>query len=199
MLLGTFLAPVTFIMIFNTIMLILSVRILIKSTQKVVNRHADDRNTKATMVAIIGICCIMILFGITWTFGILFIYNVSNTFQVLFAICNVLQGFCYFTFIVLFKNEGRAFWINLLKLKSYKGMFISTVVSGRNSSHPSRGRKDAGSESILLNRKANVDHPRESCSSEGTGTTSINLQKLDPIEQGIGLNVITNYVSGVYN
>ena len=185
-LLGTFLAPVTFIMIFNTIMLVLSIRILIKSTQKIVY-HVDDGNTKATMVAIIGIYCTMILFGITWTFGILFIYNVSNTFQILFAICNVLQGFCNFTFIVLFKNEGRAFWINLLKPKSYKKMFIPTVVSCCNSSHPSRGRTDAGLESIHLNRNADVDHPREFCSSEGTGTTSINLQTLDPIEQGIGL------------
>ena len=184
---GTFLAPIALVMIFNTIMLVLAVRILIKSAQKAIDQQVNDKNTKVTVVTIIGICCMMTLFGIAWTFGILSMNIVSNTFQILFAIFNVLQGFCYFAFVVLFKQEGLNFWINLLKSKSYKRNFVPAVVSDYNSSHPSHGRRDDGLELSQLDRKDDANCRRKSYFTAavlGAVTRSFGLRKLDPIEQG---------------
>ena len=122
-------------MIFNTIMLVIIVCRLINAAQKTVSHQTDDKNTKATMLPLIGIYCIVILYGTTWFYGTLSMNPISKSFQILFASFNIIQSFCYFTFIALFKEEGRNYWINLLKPRSYRRWFLPTIASDNKGFH----------------------------------------------------------------
>lgn len=119
---GLFLVPVALTIIFNIIMFILGVRVLIKSNsrkQQVIQGN-NRKSARNTMKLIVGICGLMILFGLGWTFGILTINIASKAFQYLFVIFNVFQGFYFFIFICLLGKDGRNFWIRLFRLKSFK-------------------------------------------------------------------------------
>ncbi len=169
-------------MMISTIILVIIVSRLIKAAQKTANRQADNKNTKTTILTFIGIYCVMILFATIWFCGTLFMNPISNSFQILFAIFNLIQTFCYFTFIVLFKEEGRKFWINLLKPRSCKRWSIATITSGLKCCHPSHSRRDDGLELNRFNKGANDDHQNNSYSPSSSTVTD--LKKLDPAEPG---------------
>lgn len=123
---GLFLAPVALTIIFNIVMFVLGVRVLIKSTRQKAIQGNDRKNARDTIKLVVGICGLMILFGLAWIFGILTINIASKTFQYLFVIFNVFQGFYFFVFICLLGKDGRKFWIELLRLKSFKKSHLKT-------------------------------------------------------------------------
>ena len=184
-LLGTFLAPIAMVMIFDTIVFVITVCKLTMAARKTISQQAD---TKATILPIVGIYCIMILFGTTWFSGTLSMNPVSNSSQILFAVFNVIQSFCYFVFIVLFKEEGRNFWINLLKPKSCKRWFKPTVASGHKNYHLSHSKRNDGIELSHFEKGDNNDHQTKSYSPapmSSTVTESSDLGKLDRVGPGI--------------
>ena len=123
---GLFLAPIALTTIFNIVMFVLGVRVLIKSTRQRVIQGNDRKNARNTIKLIVGICGLMILFGLAWIFGILTINIASKAFQYLFVIFNVFQGFYFFVFICLLGEDGRNFWIELLRLKLFKKSLLKT-------------------------------------------------------------------------
>lgn len=139
---GTFFGPVAVVIAFNIIMFILGVYVLIKSTrQKVI--QADNRNNiKATVKLIVGICVIMVLFGVGWIFGALTFSVPSRAFQYLFVIFSVFQGFYFFIFVCLFGKDGRKFWVGLLRLKSFKKSITK-------SSHPNEHNYQSSTQNVL--------------------------------------------------
>ena len=64
-------------------------------------------NQKTVVRLTISTMGVMALFGLTWTFGILTVREISTAFQFLFAIFNSLQGFFIFLFFCVFGKEGR--------------------------------------------------------------------------------------------
>ena len=187
-LLGTFLAPVAVVIIFYTIVLVITVCRLTIAAHKTVSQQANiNTNTRATMLSFVAIYCIMILFGTTWFYGTLSMNPLSNNSQILFAVSNVIQSFCYFAFVVLFKEEGRNFWINLLNPKSCRRWFILTVASGHRSYLPSRTRRDDRIELSHIEKGDNDDTQVKSYSPapmKSTVTESPDLGRLDHVGPG---------------
>lgn len=146
-------APVALVIIFNTIMFVLGVRVLIKSTRQKAIQGNNRKNTKTTIKLIVGICGVMIMFGLAWAFGILTVNVASKTFQYLFVIFNVFQGFYFFVFICLLGKDGRNFWFDLLKLKSFKKSFFKTTLSD---GHHSQVFKSVQTGSITVSSKNSV-------------------------------------------
>lgn len=115
-------------------MFILGVRVLIKSTRQKAIQGNNRKNTRNTIKLVIGICGLMILFGLGWVFGIMTINGASKAFQYLFVIFNVFQGFYFFIFICLVGKDGRNFWIEVFRLKSFKkGLLRSSYTDGPHS------------------------------------------------------------------
>ena len=71
-------------------------------------------NRKTVVRLTISTMGVMALFGLTWTFGILTVREISTAFQFLFAIFNSLQGFFIFLFFCVFGKEGRDLWLQVL-------------------------------------------------------------------------------------
>ena len=113
---GTFLMPIILVMIFNSVMFVLAIRVIIKSN---INKHkytkSDQQKVfKTTFKAILSITGVMILFGLTWLFGALTIGEASNASQYLFVICNAFQGFFFFVFICIISKDGRELWMYVI-------------------------------------------------------------------------------------
>ena len=128
---GTFFAPVAVIIIFNTIIFCIGLRVLIKSTRQ---KAIQGNNTRAAVKLVVGICVIMILFGIGWVFGALTINKPEKVFEYLFVIFNAFQGFYFFVFVCILGKDGRDFWINLFRMKSVKKSFAKLILRNKNNS-----------------------------------------------------------------
>lgn len=99
-------------------MFFMGLRVLVRSTRQNATARNKCSNARTAVELLVGICVLMILFGMGWIFGVLTIDVPSKVFKYIFVITNVLQGFCFFLFICLFGKDGRKFWIDLLKYKS---------------------------------------------------------------------------------
>ena len=128
-LLGTFIVPMAITILFNAIAFIVGVRILIKSARQKVVKGISKKNARATVELVVGICVIMVLFGLGWIFGILTINEASKVFQYFFVIFNVFQGFYFFIFICLFGKDGRNFWLGLVKFRSFRKSLVKSTLS----------------------------------------------------------------------
>ena len=133
-------------------MFILGVCVLIKSTRQKIIQGNDRKNARNTIKLIVGICGLMILFGLAWIFGILTINIASKVFQYLFVIFNVFQGFYFFIFICLLGKDGRNFWIELFRLKSFKKGLLKSSFTESGGQH-SQQFKSARSESTTISSK----------------------------------------------
>lgn len=63
---------------------------------------------------------VMVLFGLTWLFGILTVVPVSGlqeAFQIIFTIFNAFQGFFIFLFFCVLNREARHSWMELITVK----------------------------------------------------------------------------------
>ena len=89
-------------------------------------KQPEDKalSAKFTIKLIISIAGVMLLFGLTWFFGVFTIMGASKVFQYLFVITNGFQGFFFFLFNCVLSTEGREFWKNVLscggKIKAKK-------------------------------------------------------------------------------
>lgn len=64
----------------------------------------------------------VILFGITWVFGILVVINDSIPLQYLFCVLSGLQGLYIFLFYCIRNKKVRRFWFGLLRGENIKEM-----------------------------------------------------------------------------
>ena len=111
---GIFLAPIVIIIVFNIIMFMIGMRALIKSTREKTMR-GGRRYTRPIVELIVGVCLLMVLFGVGWLFCVLTIDKVSKVFEYVFVFLNVFQGFFIFVFICLLGKDGRNFWMGLIR------------------------------------------------------------------------------------
>lgn len=129
-------------------MFILGIRVLIKSTRQKVIQGNDRKNARNTIKLVVGICGLMTLFGLGWTFGALTINAASKAFQYLFVIFNVFQGFYFFVFFCLLGKDGRNFWIKLLRLRSFKKNLLKSSFTGGPHSQSFKFASDIASSRI---------------------------------------------------
>ena len=116
--LGTFLGPIVVTLIWNVIVFVMVTWVLVKHHRKnwkmklTRTKQPQDKSSSAqfTIKLMISIASVMILFGLTWFFGVFTIMGASKIFQYLFVITNGFQGSFFFLFNCVLSTEGREFW-----------------------------------------------------------------------------------------
>lgn len=103
----------------------LVVRVLIKHSKREIWRAKDDKDTKkvviGTIKTLLGIVCVMFMFGLSWLFGALSISGAAVVFQWLFVIFSTSQGFVLFIFFCVVGRDAREEWKRLLSCYRYQG------------------------------------------------------------------------------
>ena len=99
-------------------MYILILRVLILHTVRKKQRQGKSSMTLSEAVKmLLSFTGIMLLFGLTWIFGIFTFISepgVSYALQFLFAFFNAFQGFFIFIFFVVLSSDARSAWKSLL-------------------------------------------------------------------------------------
>ena len=113
---SAFLGPFFAILLFNTIIFVIVMSVLAKQIHKKFAGKGQANQKTAVIRLTISTMGLMALFGLTWTFGILTVCEISTAFQFLFAIFNSLQGFFIFLFFCVF---GKKFWLQVLCCITY--------------------------------------------------------------------------------
>ena len=75
---------------------------------------------------------ISVLLGLTWAFGLLSVFDSSRfVFQVLFSVCNSLQGLFIFLLLVIRPVKVRRYMFDLITGKYESGAHSSTTFTSR--------------------------------------------------------------------
>lgn len=121
---GGFLALIVVVVIFNFVIFVVVIFVLIRKSrnEQLLTVQKNKITPRDVVSRTIGICGIMSLFGLSWIFGALTINfdganEVRNTFQILFTIFTVFQGFFIFTFFCALNKEVRDSWKKVFKSK----------------------------------------------------------------------------------
>ena len=116
---ATFLGPIFVILIFNTVIFVMVIRVLIKHSRNPLACSSKQMDKKTAIRLLISIAGVMFLFGLTWLFGALTVTGfgdarASTAFQVLFVLLNAFQGFFICLFFCVFSKDARESWLELL-------------------------------------------------------------------------------------
>ena len=109
-----FLGPILALVLFNTFVCVLVVRVLIKHATRKLRDVKDSKKVKGVFKTLISVLSIMSMFGLQWLFGALTIAEASPVFQWIFILCSTLQGFFLFIFFCVLGKDVRDEWLNLL-------------------------------------------------------------------------------------
>ena len=108
------LLPVALILIINLVVLIMVMRSLtIKSNSKI---SSTQRQTGKVQARIAFFCTTLL--GLTWALALLAVGDLRYTFQLLFTICNSLQGFFIFLFYTVMNKDVQTEWKRVLNIGS---------------------------------------------------------------------------------
>ena len=110
---GVFLGPILALVLLNTIVFVLVIRVLVKHSARKLKDANISKKLQGTFKTLISIMSIMFMFGLQWLFGALTIAQASLAFQWLFVIFSTLQGFFLFLFFVVLGKETRDEWLNV--------------------------------------------------------------------------------------
>ena len=158
LLLGLLLVPMAIVLLFNTVILTLSFRIVAnQNRKKFISQGGERRFVKMGLRSLIALFWLTVLFGVGWVFGLLTIREASKAFQYLFVITNAFQGFYFFIFICLNQQEARTFWANLLTNGRFKSSQHSVSKGYGSSSDYKRPGKHGGKLSPLASSCSGVD------------------------------------------
>ena len=196
MLFGAFLVPILAILVFNSIVFVIVIRVLLKhSRKKYGNRDKKVVNTvRQLFISSFGI---MFLFGLSWAFGALTISAASEAFQYLFAIFTSLQGFFIFLFFCVLGKEARESWLQLLCRGRKLPWFTSTISQQKTPGLSTSGISSGGTGttsassttprrismgSIYLRRPSATPSILSSASQRASDTPSIGNDSVSSIE-----------------
>ena len=158
-----FLIPVFIILIFNVIIYVIIIRVVILHTiRKNKRMNKSLLTTSEAIKMILSYSGILILFGLTWLFGVFtFIVepNVSFIVQFFFAFFNAFQGFFIFFFFVIINSDSRDAWKSLLcpwTVKNGKKPRTSSTAKDKTSSIKFAASQESGPKNeTLTNTKEN--------------------------------------------
>ena len=108
---GAFLGPIMLVLSFNMVIFVVVIVVLVRHFRK---RSKDRGNKLGTLLLMANITCVAFLFGLTWLFGALTVFNLNNAFQILFTLANSFQGFIIFIFFCLLNSDVRLAWMHQL-------------------------------------------------------------------------------------
>ena len=111
----TVLAPVALIIIFNTICLVAITYTLIFQTDSIANSKPMELRVRFRIV--FGF---IVLFGITWVFGLLVVSNDYVVFQYVFCVFSCCKGFYVFLFYGVRVKVNRWAWCQLFRCQNMK-------------------------------------------------------------------------------
>ena len=153
---GTFLGPIFVILLFNTVIFAMVIRVLIKHSVKKIGHTKQQIDQKSAVKLLISIIGVSFLFGLPWLFGALtvtgFTDPISSTaFQVVFVILNAFQGFFIFLFFCVLSSDARESWLEVFSC-GCKSKF----------SHPSQTYHPSGRTNILKLKTASFSMKRVS-------------------------------------
>ena len=120
-----FLAPILAIMVFNVVIFICIIVVLIRHTKNEAARMKKTVSNKTTIRLMVNVGLIMLLFGLTWLFGI-FTFSVTGlreAFETLFVVFNSLQGLFIFLFVCLNKEVLES-WREFLSCGKYRSEIL---------------------------------------------------------------------------
>ena len=96
-------------------MLIIITRIIIKQKRK--KKSESNREIVKTLISITSI---MVMYGLSWLFGIFSVSSAAVVVQWFFLVFNSTQGFCLFIFFCIVNKDGREEWKRLLGVSKKK-------------------------------------------------------------------------------
>ena len=106
------LLPVSLILIINLVVLIMVMRSLtIKSNSKI---SSTQRQTGKVQAKIAFTCATLL--GLTWALALFAVGDLRYFFQLLFTICNSLQGFFIFLFYTVMNEDLQKEWKRVLNI-----------------------------------------------------------------------------------
>ncbi|XP_029638725.1 cadherin EGF LAG seven-pass G-type receptor 1 isoform X1 [Octopus sinensis] len=158
-LLVLFVPTVALVIVLNTIVLAIVIRVMLRSFRS--SHRAIAEETSAVRVGLKATAVLLPLLGLTWTFGFLSVDSSSTlVFTYIFTILNCLQGLFFFIFHCLMNIDVR----NAIKRK-YFGRKRSTMSAGRKSSvdFETYGEFSSGGKKLV----------RDSSTSVATNTTDL--------------------------
>ena len=130
-----FLIPIFLILLFNLVVFVIIIIVVIKHNLKKNKRLGKSMTTKDAIKMLIPLTGVMLLFGLTWIFGVFTFISepgVSYTVQFLFAFFNAFQGFFIFLFFIVFSSESRDAW-KAFCCKKKKGSSARNNIESRSS------------------------------------------------------------------
>ena len=134
----------------NTIIFVVVIRVLIKHSARKVERSTKKKKALATVKTLISVVSIMFMFGLQWLFGAFAIAEASLVFQWLFVIFSTLQGFFLFIFFCVLAHDARQEWLNVVTL----GRKRRSVITSHSSQDNRRKRNNIRSKNKhKLNRR----------------------------------------------
>ena len=143
---GAFLGPIFAILLFNSVIFIMVIKILIKHTWNAHGHTKKQLNKKVAIKLLMSIASVMFLFGLTWLFGALTVTGFGDSrasiaFQVLFVILNAFQGFFIFLFFCVFSKDARDSWLELFSCGHYQSKSLHRSQTRYASSRSNSTRK----------------------------------------------------------
>ena len=106
-LLASFVAPACLMLLFNFVIFFMVMWKLFGIQKESILTKTDKKSTSTQLR---GAASVVVLLGLTWTFGLLNIEGAAVVFSYLFIICNTLQGVFIFAFYCLMKEKARNAW-----------------------------------------------------------------------------------------
>ena len=148
---GVFLAPIFAIILFNTVVFVLVIRVLLVHSRRKIVDAKDAQKYKATLKTLISIAGVMLMFGLSWLFGAFTIGAASPAFQWLFVIFNAGQGFYLFVFFCVIGKDARDEWLNLFScVKPKKPMSMHS--KGYSSGTIRKAARSGSTKETLISR-----------------------------------------------
>ena len=125
---GVFLLPVLAMVIINTIIFVLVLRVLLKTICRKLKDQTEKQKIYKISKALICIVSIMVRFGIQWIFGTFTVAEATIVFQWLFVLVSSLQGIILFVFLVLMGSDTRKEWITVMHCLRVNGVQLSQYI-----------------------------------------------------------------------
>ena len=178
---GTFLGPVLALILCNTVVFVLVIRVLIKHS---IRKHEGTKNTKkvkGALKALISTMSIMFMFGLQWLFGALTIAQASPIFQWLFVVFSTLQGVFMFIFVVVMGKDSRRGWCSVFSLGKKKlRPTVSHSKSNQNRNQNSKSNNFLTKSTSNRTESANLMASDAEQLVSSSGDSTVKLSSLTP-------------------
>lgn len=182
-LVGTFIVPIILVVVFNVMNISLTFRYI--SKRKKVSKTFRKNWTfmkNWTVKHAIGVPWLVVLFGLSWLFGLLAIREASTAFKCLFVVFNAFQGFNFILFICILYDDARYFWARIVvPCRRYKQRSYTVQNAVTFQSSVFKAGKAYSVKNDLTNRssifKTSIDGPETISSAQNEGTVTFDTTK----------------------